>query len=170
MSFAYVEHEGRRRKLPMDLTGRRFGKLVVTGFAGYRGAAVVWECACDCGGAKMVETGQLRRGNVRSCGCLRYGPNCVLMRHGHCVGAREKSPSALWRKWAKVRRRKADCCRRWLRGSFNTFLNDVKRAAGEPPEGTWLVRRDTRRVWSPDNVVWMSPSAAARRRKWRAKR
>ena len=53
-----------------DLTSRRFGKLVVTRFAGINGRSY-WYCQCDCGGTTMAASGHLKDGNVQSCGCLR---------------------------------------------------------------------------------------------------
>ena len=47
-----------------DLTGRRFGRLVVTALAPsrqYRGAtAIRWECRCDCGVVVTVHAADLR--------------------------------------------------------------------------------------------------------------
>lgn len=57
----------------IDLTGRRFGRLTVTGrFPGnmYK-TQVAWECQCDCGGVLVTIGASLRRGAVNSCGCIR---------------------------------------------------------------------------------------------------
>lgn len=55
-----------------DLTGQRFGRLVVEKMSDKRGAtrAVYWECRCDCGGTKTARGTFLRDGTVNSCGCL----------------------------------------------------------------------------------------------------
>lgn len=61
----------------IDLTGRRFGRLLVLRREGSRryddGFKVVplWRCRCDCGMEVLVEGTNLRRGMTRSCGCLR---------------------------------------------------------------------------------------------------
>ena len=57
----------------VDITGRRYGRLVVVhlhGFDRLRGK-VMWTCQCDCGDTKVVRASSLSRGNTRSCGCLR---------------------------------------------------------------------------------------------------
>ena len=58
-----------------DITGERFGKLVVTGFAGYgqagRQRVALWECRCDCGNTCRVEGYLLKSGRRKSCGCIR---------------------------------------------------------------------------------------------------
>ena len=51
-----------------DLTGQRFGKLLVTG------SKIVnnqrrYICKCDCGKTSVVMPGDLKNGNTRSCGC-----------------------------------------------------------------------------------------------------
>jgi hypothetical protein len=56
-----------------DLTGQRFGRLVVRGRAPSRdkNGDAYWLCQCDCGGNKEASTHNLRRGTPFSCGCLR---------------------------------------------------------------------------------------------------
>ena len=61
----------------IDLTGRRFGRLVVIERAGtYRSRSgshsePLWRCRCDCGSEWLVRRGYLISGQTRSCGCLR---------------------------------------------------------------------------------------------------
>ena len=52
-----------------DLTGRRFGRLVVLRLSGHRRHGVTyWECQCDCGNKYTVGRTGLMRGTT-SCGC-----------------------------------------------------------------------------------------------------
>ena len=58
-----------------DLTGQRFGRLTVIERADdYIEPSgkhfVVWRCLCDCGNYKTVRGKHLKRGAIRSCGCL----------------------------------------------------------------------------------------------------
>lgn len=53
-----------------DLTGQRFGKLVVLQDVGRRGGYVQWKCNCDCGNQSTVRSAHLLSGQTRSCGCL----------------------------------------------------------------------------------------------------
>ena len=59
-----------------DLTGQRFGKLVVELMVQERSKSggVQWFCRCDCGGTVVTTTGQLKGNNQRSCGCLSRPP------------------------------------------------------------------------------------------------
>lgn len=60
-----------------NLTGQRFGRLVVTRDTLRRNKSgnVVWECKCDCGKITIVSSDHLKSGSVRSCGCLHIGIN-----------------------------------------------------------------------------------------------
>lgn len=55
-----------------DLTGKRFGRLVVIQREGkVKNGNVTWLCRCDCGKMKVVDGYCLRTGQTLSCGCLR---------------------------------------------------------------------------------------------------
>lgn len=56
----------------IDLVGNKYGRLTVVKDSGKRKSSknVIWECKCDCGNKTYVESGNLKNGNVRSCGCL----------------------------------------------------------------------------------------------------
>lgn len=55
-----------------DLTGQRFGRLVVLDrIPPGEHRRTRWRCLCDCGREKVTDTNKLTSGNTRSCGCLR---------------------------------------------------------------------------------------------------
>lgn len=57
----------------IDLTGKRFGKLVVRGRWGFvqkNTKQPTWLCKCDCGILTIALGGVLRNGTKQSCGCL----------------------------------------------------------------------------------------------------
>lgn len=54
----------------IDLTGQRFGRLVVLKRSDNIGKKPAWVCKCDCGNEKIVTGGNLKSGHVSSCGCL----------------------------------------------------------------------------------------------------
>lgn len=59
-------------KAVKDLAGKRFGRLVALEPTDRRsGSNVVWLCRCDCGRMCEVDRQNLRRGTIKSCGCLR---------------------------------------------------------------------------------------------------
>src|SRR5262245_8903672 len=53
-----------------ELNGQRFGRLVVKGME-YQKPEWYATCQCDCGSLTKIRRKDLRRGFVRSCGCLR---------------------------------------------------------------------------------------------------
>lgn len=66
----------------IDLTGQRFGRLVVLGYSGHKKGQVIWECICDCGNTHLVPTTSLRGGRTRSCGCLNHQQKEQYRTHG----------------------------------------------------------------------------------------
>lgn len=59
----------------VDLTGKRFGRLVVLEQAEYhidkKGRKIrMWKCKCDCGNETIVRHGGLQSGTTTSCGCF----------------------------------------------------------------------------------------------------
>ena len=68
-----------------DLTGQRFGKLVVIDFDswlthnnGHRDR--MWKCKCDCGNECIVNHRYLRFGDTSSCGCANSRGNATIIR------------------------------------------------------------------------------------------
>lgn len=59
-----------------DLTGMIFNRLAVIEYAGYKkDNSYVWRCLCSCGKEHFANSKHLKRGAVKSCGCLQYEPN-----------------------------------------------------------------------------------------------
>ena len=55
-----------------DITGQRFGRLVVQFRSGTKRRRAIWSCLCDCGATAHVMGGKLIAGHTSSCGCARY--------------------------------------------------------------------------------------------------
>ena len=71
----------------IDMTGMRFGRLVVTGKHGRKmvgnRSMPAWHCVCDCGGEVLVSRQELK--DKRSCGCLKTDASkSSNYRHGEC--------------------------------------------------------------------------------------
>lgn len=54
----------------LDITGQRFGRLIVIELNSIEGHSK-WICRCDCGGKYIALGKSLTSGNTKSCGCLR---------------------------------------------------------------------------------------------------
>lgn len=59
------------RKHEKDITGERYGKLLVLGKTDKKAvnSSVIWECLCDCGEITYSNSTNLKRGHKTSCGC-----------------------------------------------------------------------------------------------------
>ena len=55
----------------MDLTGKRYGRLIVMGSVRSEDGRLMWQCQCDCGSLCVKAAGVLNAGLVSSCGCIR---------------------------------------------------------------------------------------------------
>lgn len=60
---------GRGVKRRADITGQRFGRLVVVERVGSRGNQSLWLCRCDCSNTTVVAMSNLKSGHTTSCGC-----------------------------------------------------------------------------------------------------
>lgn len=60
----------------IDLTNKRFGKLLVKKQLEERGNSgqIRWECVCDCGNKHITSGESIRSGKSKSCGCNRLTP------------------------------------------------------------------------------------------------
>ena len=57
------------KRRTVDLTGQKFGRLTVIGFAYTKNKKNYWECKCDCGNICFVPTTYLTTEVTVSCGC-----------------------------------------------------------------------------------------------------
>lgn len=72
-SCGCLQKERTSKAHTQDLKGQKFGRLTVLEKSRHSSSyyGVVWKCKCDCGNIKDVLSTSLKRGNVKSCGCLK---------------------------------------------------------------------------------------------------
>ena len=145
-----------------DLTGQRFGRLVVLKREGsaYPGVPM-WLCLCDCGTEKPVAASSLRQGSTKSCGCFR-----VEMGEANATHGMSESPE--YEVWASIKKRCYDVsadsyqyyggvgiymCDRWI-SSFENFIADM---GLRPTEFHSIERCDVHDNYTPENCKWADP-------------
>jgi len=153
-----------------DLTGRRFGRLVVVRHIGRnRSKRQVWECLCDCGNLHVADGGVLVNANTTSCGCYLKER---ITKHG----SSGKSSYNTWR--AMMRRCYVQHDKDYPRyGGAGVVVCDewhsyagFAAAMGEPAGEETLDRIDPYGNYTPDNCRWASPTTQARNIRRRSSR
>lgn len=55
----------------VDITGNKYGELVVLELTAPKESPIKWVCKCSCGTIKSIVGSSLKRGTSKSCGCIR---------------------------------------------------------------------------------------------------
>ena len=149
---------------PRDLSGQRFGRLIVKGrlTSEYDRHGVKWQCTCDCGGTATPYGHHLTQGKIVSCGCRKSEHAKTLDRTTH--GMYGTPEYASWQAmktrcgnsnhvaFDRYGGRGIQVCERWE--IFENFFSDMGRKPG--PEYS-IERRNNDLGYSPDNCRWATP-------------
>ena len=140
----------------IDLTGQRFGRLLVIREYGRKHGRVAWLCKCDCGHEHVVSGEHLRNGHSQSCGCLSrerstthgctsepWYPtyHTMMQRCGHWEGTSERHRR-------NYRDRGITVCSEWR--EFPRAFGDWLLSHGWS-RGLQIDRVDNDKGYSPDN-------------------
>ena len=167
-----------------DLTGKRFGRLIVINRAGSnKHRASLWECICDCGNSITTTGNALRCGHTKSCGCIQKEKGSQNLINFMTKGNRSRGhlshggrKTKLYKKWCSM---KARCyypvfdhydryggrgiavCEEW-RENFAAFREWA--LANGYQDGLELDRIDNNGNYEPSNCRWTSREEQVRNR------
>lgn len=156
----------------LDLTGERYGRLVVIEEAEKKGKKRRWRCICDCGNETVVFQNDLRLNKTTSCGCYHKEVVRDLMyKHGGKSGKER-----LYTIWNGMK----DRCRnqnnqeyRWYGGKGITVCDEWKDYAvfrewalkSGYNENLTIDRIDSEKNYTPENCRWITASENSKRAK-----
>lgn len=153
----------------IDLTGQRFGRLVVIGSAGRRYKHPLWELKCDCGNTHYCVTASLRSGRTKSCGCLNREQKSQNRTHGDSKSKLYHIYHAMLQRCYDKSFKYYDCyggrgikiCEEWQ--SYEPFRDWALSHGYE--DGLSIEREDVNRDYCPDNCKWIPLSQQANNRR-----
>lgn len=164
------------RGIIKDITGQRFGRLVVISKTDQRICRhVVWKCICDCGNECFVPSNSLRLGKKRSCGCLEIESRGIGRITHHM------SDQKIYKNWQGMRKRclktyhknykdyggrGIKVCEEWNE-SFQAFFDYVSQLPHFGEEGYSLDRINNDGNYEPGNVRWATHKEQSNNRRKR---
>lgn len=154
--------------LKSQLTGKRFGRLVVLSDSGRRSRKkdVIWDCLCDCGTTIQTCSVYLNCGDTKSCGCLQK--DIVRTRSYKHGDTPRGNISRLWITWKamKVRcynpndrayvtygQRGITVCNEW-KNNYSTFREWA--LSNKYRDGLTIDRIDNDGNYEPTNCQFLS--------------
>lgn len=154
-----------------DLSGQRFGKLLVLGFSHKRDSTrFYWKCRCDCGKEVIKRADALRSGKTISCGCisnlLRTKASTKHGKHKDRVyniykGIKQRCYNKNNAAFPHYGGRGILMCDRW-KDSFENFYSDM----GDPPTDKHQIDRiNNEDVYSPENCHWTTADVQSKNKR-----
>ncbi len=144
----------------IDLTGQKFGRLVVIEVVKEKGKRKKLMCRCQCGKVVEVSEDKLKSGHTKSCGCLWIE---TIKERNSTHGKTKTKLYSIWN--AMINRttnknvwnfknygeRGITVCEEWKRNFISFYEWAMKNGY---KEGLSIERKNNNKGYSPDNCRW----------------
>lgn len=156
-----------------DLTGQRFGRLVVIGIDDRSTRKTYYFCQCDCGKVKSIRSDGLLSGMVRSCGCMKREQDRKNLTANHKHKMSGTRPYEIWQgikkrcynpndvRYDRYGGRGISMCEEW-REDFSAFYTWA--LENGYADNLTIDRIDNDKGYFPDNCRWADIETQCRNR------
>lgn len=161
------------KSIKRDLTGQRFGRLVVIGVDDRKTRKTYFYCQCDCGNVKSIRSDGLLSGAVKSCGCLKREQDRTNLTANHKHKMSHTRPYEIWQgmkgrcynphdaRYDRYGGRGITVCDEWL-NDFSAFYKWA--LENGYADDLTIDRIDNDKGYSPNNCRWATAETQCRNR------
>lgn len=148
-----------------DISGNRYGKLVVVGFSHMDRKHSYYFCKCDCGNEITARSDCLKTGTIKSCGCLVKDNH--VKTHGQSrsklyrvyYGMKQRCYNPNHKAYYRYGGRGISICEEW-KNDFKAFYDWAIENGYQ--DGLTIDRKDYNGNYEPNNCRWVTQAEQSR--------